>query len=206
MLNVRLQLNASVRRNHSLCVERGSMDLTMVDLGLLADPFRCSEAEPAALEVARFFAELPAHFDLALPEEQLVARTEFIRSRPTGLLDRPDHTRSLNCSRAMEIRTHQECSATGPVEMPPYEEKHPVGARVRVETREHLESFRAHWAFHHPLEPAQLEWAGHSARVAQVGYYHGGDVLYQLEGVPGIWHEDCLSGSVEHGDREPPVR
>ena len=22
--------------------------------------------------------------------------------------------------------------------------------------------------------------------------YHGGDVLYVLENVPGTWHEDCL--------------
>ena len=26
----------------------------------------------------------------------------------------------------------------------------------------------------------------------RVGYYHGGDVLYELEGVPGVWHEVCL--------------
>ena len=55
------------------------MDLTRVDLGLLADPVRCVEAEPAALETARFFAELPAHFDKGLPEEQILARTVFIR-------------------------------------------------------------------------------------------------------------------------------
>ena len=56
------------------------MDLTMVDLGLLADPVRCSEAEPAALETARFFAELPAHFDRHLSIEQSVARIVFIRA------------------------------------------------------------------------------------------------------------------------------
>ena len=64
------------------------MDLTLVDLGLLADPIRCIEAEPAALDAARFFAELPAHFDKGLPPEQIFARTEFIRAVvshwPTG--------------------------------------------------------------------------------------------------------------------------
>ena len=26
----------------------------------------------------------------------------------------------------------------------------------------------------------------------RVGFYHGGDALYELEGVPGVWHEVCL--------------
>ena len=56
------------------------MDLTMVDLGMLADPVHCVEAEPAALKIARLFAELPAHFDHGLPTEQVVARAEFIRA------------------------------------------------------------------------------------------------------------------------------
>ena len=56
------------------------MDLIMVDLGLLADPVRCIEAEPAALETARFFAELPARFDKGLPADQIVARREFVRA------------------------------------------------------------------------------------------------------------------------------
>jgi hypothetical protein len=29
------------------------------------------------------------------------------------------------------------------------------------------------------------------------GYYHGGDVLYTLTGVRGIWHEQCLEGTDE---------
>ena len=56
------------------------MDLTMYDLGLLADPLRCSEVEPAALEAARFFVELPELFDRQLSIEEQVARTEFARA------------------------------------------------------------------------------------------------------------------------------
>lgn len=26
-----------------------------------------------------------------------------------------------------------------------------------------------------------------------VGFYHGGDELYGLEGVPGLWHKQCLT-------------
>jgi hypothetical protein len=28
----------------------------------------------------------------------------------------------------------------------------------------------------------------------EVGFYHGGDVLYTLDGIPGLWHEQCLVG------------
>ena len=29
--------------------------------------------------------------------------------------------------------------------------------------------------------------------VRDVSFYHGGDVLYSLEKIPGTWHEQCLS-------------
>jgi hypothetical protein len=28
--------------------------------------------------------------------------------------------------------------------------------------------------------------------VKDVGFYHGGDELYQVAGIPGTWHEECL--------------
>ena len=28
--------------------------------------------------------------------------------------------------------------------------------------------------------------------VTNVGFSHGGDVLYKLQRLPGIWHEECL--------------
>jgi len=37
-----------------------------------------------------------------------------------------------------------------------------------------------------------MAFAGSEAKVLTVGFYHGGDVLYTLKGVPGIWHELCL--------------
>jgi hypothetical protein len=29
-------------------------------------------------------------------------------------------------------------------------------------------------------------------KVVDVGFYHGGDELYHVECMPGIWHESCL--------------
>jgi hypothetical protein len=79
------------------------------------------------------------------------------------------------------------------ITMPPYTERFPVGTRVRVTTRQTLEEFRADWRFHNPLTSAQLECAGQEATVKEVGFYHGGDPLYVLIGLPGVWHEPCLS-------------
>jgi hypothetical protein len=77
--------------------------------------------------------------------------------------------------------------------MPDYREDFPKGSNVRVVDRPALERFRSEWRFHNPLSVEQLDFAGREAKVATVGYYHGGDVLYTLDGLPGVWHERCLA-------------
>jgi len=77
--------------------------------------------------------------------------------------------------------------------MKPYQEQFPIGTTVRISERPELERFRREWQFHHKLEVEQLSYAGRTARVRNVGFYHGGDVLYHLDGVPGISHEVCLT-------------
>ena len=77
--------------------------------------------------------------------------------------------------------------------MPAYAEKFPAGSEVRVADALTLERFRAGWHLHNSLLPEQLAWAGKRAVVAEVGFYHGGDPLYVLRGVPGVWHEACLT-------------
>ena len=74
----------------------------------------------------------------------------------------------------------------------PYNSAFSTGAPVRIGDRATLEKFMRSWRPHNPLSPEQLAFADKPARVAQVGYYHGGDVLYTLEDVPGVWHEVCL--------------
>ena len=68
----------------------------------------------------------------------------------------------------------------------------PLGTRVRVVSRSELEEFMRTWRFHHPLTEDQLAYAGFRGKVADVGFYHGGDELYHIEGIPGVWHEVCL--------------
>jgi hypothetical protein len=76
--------------------------------------------------------------------------------------------------------------------MPAYEAAYAEGVSVVVLSRQELGVFRDTWRFHHKVEAEQLSFAGSVARVKSIAYYHGGNVLYELEGVPGIWHEQCL--------------
>ncbi len=77
----------------------------------------------------------------------------------------------------------------------PYESKFRAGDQVRIADATGLERFRAEWHLHHPLEMAQIAYGGRLATVRSVGFYHGGDVLYELDGIPGTWHEQCLAAA-----------
>ena len=74
----------------------------------------------------------------------------------------------------------------------PYHEAFPAGATVRIADRAFLEDFMTTWKYHHKLRPEQLVFADRTAKVKGVGFYHGGDSIYTLEGIPGLWLEQCL--------------
>jgi hypothetical protein len=74
-----------------------------------------------------------------------------------------------------------------------YQEKYPKGSRVCVKDRAALEVFMRNWRYHHPLQNEQILFAGQTGEVKEVVFYHGGDVLYQINGIPGLWHEECLT-------------
>ena len=76
--------------------------------------------------------------------------------------------------------------------MPRYHEKYSVGSRVRIAARAKLEDFHTRWRYHNKLTREQIDFADAVAEVAVVTFYHGGDVLYELKLVCGIWHEECL--------------
>ena len=75
----------------------------------------------------------------------------------------------------------------------PYEAEYPVGTSVRITSKEALESFMQRWQLHHPLQSDQLGFADQLTKVKSVSFYHGADEIYELEDIPGIWHEDNLS-------------
>lgn len=77
----------------------------------------------------------------------------------------------------------------------PYNAEFPVGSTVRIADREQLEKFLKTWKYHHKLMPEQLEFYGRTAKVRTASAYHGGDEIYELVAIPGIWHEVCLSAA-----------
>ena len=73
-----------------------------------------------------------------------------------------------------------------------YNARFEIGTSVQIADREFLENFLRDWILHHKLEPEQLNYHSQIATVEKVGFYHGGNQLYNLMGIPGIWHEQCL--------------
>jgi len=67
-----------------------------------------------------------------------------------------------------------------------------VGTDVRIADRAFLEQFLEAGQYHHELESEQLEFADRVAKVEKVEFFHGGDEIYTLDGIPGVWHEECL--------------
>ena len=95
-----------------------------------------------------------------------------------------------------ELLEGSKVVAKGTVLPEPYDPaKFKEGAAVRVVDRAALEEFDRTWKLHNPLQPEQLEHAGKVTRVKQSSMYHGGDILYLLEGLPGIWHECCVESA-----------
>jgi hypothetical protein len=76
--------------------------------------------------------------------------------------------------------------------MAAYKEEFPVGSTVRILDSEALKEFARTWKYHDRLKPEQMLFGGKRAVVEGVGFYHGGDPLYKLSGLPGLWHEQCL--------------
>jgi hypothetical protein len=70
--------------------------------------------------------------------------------------------------------------------------KYPVGSLVRIADSERLREFAATWKYHHKLAENQIEFGGRIAKVLMASMYHGGDDIYKLEDIPGLWHEQLL--------------
>ncbi|MGC2661998.1 MAG: hypothetical protein WA324_28895 [Bryobacteraceae bacterium] len=56
-----------------------------------------------------------------------------------------------------------------------YKATFPVGSKVRIVPQPALDEFARTWKYHHKLQPEQMRYAGASAIVRDVSFYHGGD-------------------------------
>jgi hypothetical protein len=83
----------------------------------------------------------------------------------------------------------------------PYKEEFPKGSTVRIASRSSLDEFLNTRRLHNKLRPEQLDYADQIVEVESVGFYHGGDELYELKGVPGSWHEQCLEAAHDGNSR-----
>jgi hypothetical protein len=72
-------------------------------------------------------------------------------------------------------------------------DKFQPGEMVQIASSDALDEFARTWTFHHPLQPSQFRYAGWTVKVVNSSMYHGGDILYELEGVPGLWHQQLLT-------------
>jgi hypothetical protein len=66
------------------------------------------------------------------------------------------------------------------------------GDRVKIARRDVLTEFRNTWRHQHPPDLDQIVFAGEDATVKSFGSFNGREVLYELDGIPGLWHERCL--------------
>lgn len=86
--------------------------------------------------------------------------------------------------------------------MPCYKEKFSVGAIVRIAAMPELQEFKRKWKYHNKLSSEQLLYADTIARITSIAFYHGGDVLYELESIPGVWHEQCIHSLPPSGEAD----
>jgi hypothetical protein len=70
--------------------------------------------------------------------------------------------------------------------------KYTPGSSVRILSRARLEELSRNSKYHFKVDGNQFAFAGQVAMVKWSGLYHGGGFVYQLDGVPGYWHEQLL--------------
>ena len=68
-----------------------------------------------------------------------------------------------------------------------------VGTEVRIADRAFLEKFMEAGQYHNELEPEQLDYAGRTAQGERCIVFPRRRRDIYAEGVPGVWHEECLT-------------
>jgi hypothetical protein len=93
-----------------------------------------------------------------------------------------------------DIDSTDDKGGSAPPVVHPGPEKYALGSAVKVASSADLLAFQKSWHLHHPLDPGQIRFAGQVSTVSEIGYYHGGDVIYHLADTGKfIWHECCLN-------------
>jgi len=76
--------------------------------------------------------------------------------------------------------------------------KFPLGSSVRIKSTGQLEAFGRNGKLRHPPSGKQIAYGGQTDSVWHVTVSIRGDVLYELEMAPGLWHEELLERRMEY--------
>ncbi len=84
--------------------------------------------------------------------------------------------------------------------------KFPLGSSVRIKSTGQLEAFHRSGKLRYPPSGNQLLYGGETDSVRRITSSTRGDVLYELEKPPGMWHEQLLELRMAYSPLLPHVR
>src|SRR5580704_18216269 len=88
----------------------------------------------------------------------------------------------------------------------PHRAKFSPGSSVRIKSAGQLEAFSRNGKLRYPPSGKQIAYGGETDSVRRITFSVRGDVLYELEKAPGMWHEQLLEGRMAHSTLLPHVR
>ena len=88
----------------------------------------------------------------------------------------------------------------------PHSAKFPLMSSVRIESSGQLEAFSRNGTLRYPPSGKQIQYGGQADSIRRIAFSISGDVLYELEKAPGMWHEQLLEGLVAYSPLLPHVR
>src|SRR5215472_16999061 len=87
----------------------------------------------------------------------------------------------------------------------PHTAKFPLGSSVRIKSTGQLEAFRRNGKLRFPPSENQVAHGGESDAVRRITSSVRGDVLYELEMAPGLWHEELLQKLITYSPLLPHI-
>jgi hypothetical protein len=88
----------------------------------------------------------------------------------------------------------------------PHSAKFPLMSSVRIKSAGQLEAFSRNGTLRYPPSEKQIEYGDQADSIRRITFSIRGDVLYELEKAPGVWHEQLLEGMVAYSPLLPHVR
>ena len=70
----------------------------------------------------------------------------------------------------------------------PHSAKFPLMSSVRIKSSGQLEAFSRNGTLRYPPSGKQIEYGGQADSIRRITFSIRGDVLYELEKAPGMWH------------------